>query len=93
MPACCWLHAGCEVHQVKEQVAFDPRFPTVKSPNPENAAALAKAVALAEETGCDLVLATDPDCDPHGFGGAQPRGETGTAERQPGGGAPGRITA
>jgi phosphoglucomutase len=42
------LHAGAEVHEVPEQVAFDARFPTVKSPNPENAEALAKAVALAE---------------------------------------------
>jgi phosphoglucomutase len=57
------LHAKCEVHEVKSQVAFDPRFPTVKSPNPENAAALALAVALAEERGCDVVLATDPDGD------------------------------
>ena len=57
------LHAGCDVHQVQEQVAFDPRFPTVKSPNPENAEALARAVALAERDGCDVVLATDPDCD------------------------------
>jgi phosphoglucomutase len=57
------LHAGAEVHEVPEQVAFDPRFPTVKSPNPENAEALSKAVALAEAKGLDLVLATDPDCD------------------------------
>ncbi len=57
------LHAKCEVHQVEAQVAFDPRFPTVKSPNPENAAALALAVALAEERDCDVVLATDPDAD------------------------------
>ena len=57
------LHAGCEVHEVQEQVAFDPRFPTVKSPNPENAEALSLAVALAEREGCDVVVATDPDCD------------------------------
>ena len=57
------LHAGAEVHEVAEQVAFDPRFPTVKSPNPENAEALSKAVALAEANGLDLVVATDPDCD------------------------------
>jgi phosphoglucomutase len=56
-------HAGAEVHEVVEQVAFDPRFPTVKSPNPENAEALSRAVALAEAKGLDLVLATDPDCD------------------------------
>lgn len=57
------LHAKCTVHTVPAQVAFDPRFPTVKSPNPENAAALAQAVALAEERECDVVLATDPDAD------------------------------
>ncbi len=57
------LHAGAEVHQVPEQTAFDPRFPTVKSPNPENAEALSRAVALAEAKNLDLVLATDPDCD------------------------------
>jgi phosphoglucomutase len=56
-------HAGVWVTEVPEQVAFDPRFPTVKSPNPENAEALALAVALAEKNGADLVLATDPDGD------------------------------
>lgn len=35
----------------------------MKSPNPENSAALALAVALAEKNGADLVLATDPDAD------------------------------
>jgi phosphoglucomutase len=55
--------AGAEVFEVASQRDFDPRFPTVKSPNPENSEALAKAVALAEEKGLDLVLATDPDCD------------------------------
>jgi phosphoglucomutase len=56
-------HAGVWVTEVPEQVAFDPRFPTVKSPNPENAEALAMAVALAGKNGADLVLATDPDAD------------------------------
>lgn len=55
--------AGCEVHVVPEQEAFDGRFPTVKSPNPENAEALSMAVAMAEAKGLDVVLATDPDCD------------------------------
>jgi phosphoglucomutase len=56
-------HAGVSVTEVIEQVAFDPRFPTVKSPNPENAEALTLAVALAEKIGAELVLATDPDGD------------------------------
>ena len=55
--------AGCEVKAVPEQLEFDARFPTVKSPNPENAEALARAVALAEREGSDVVLATDPDAD------------------------------
>ena len=54
---------GCEFHTVPEQLEFDARFPTVKSPNPENSAALALAVALAEKNGADVVLATDPDAD------------------------------
>jgi phosphoglucomutase len=57
------IHAGCIVHPVKEQVAFDPRFSTVKSPNPENAEALAMGIATADAKGCDVVMATDPDCD------------------------------
>jgi phosphoglucomutase len=56
-------NAGAEVHVVAEQAAFDPRFPTVKSPNPENAEALSLAVRLAEAQGLDVVMATDPDCD------------------------------
>jgi phosphoglucomutase len=57
------LHAGCVVHEVRAQLAFDPRFSTVKSPNPENAEALSLAIAQAESTHADVVLATDPDCD------------------------------
>ncbi|NBR59114.1 MAG: phospho-sugar mutase [Opitutaceae bacterium] len=55
--------AGLTVTPVPEQLAGDARFPTVKSPNPENAEALAMAVALAEKSGAEVVMATDPDCD------------------------------
>ena len=48
---------------VPEQDVMDGRFPTVKSPNPENAEALTMAVALADKEDADLVIATDPDCD------------------------------
>ena len=48
---------------VPEQDGFDGRFPTVKSPNPENAEALTMAINLAEKEEGDLVVATDPDCD------------------------------
>jgi phosphoglucomutase len=69
------IHAGAEVHQVQSQAAHDPRFPTVKSPNPENADALALAVKLAEDKGLDLVLATDPDCDRMGCAVRGPDGK------------------
>jgi len=54
---------GFNVSVVKEQDRFDGNFPTVESPNPENAAALRLGVELAEKTSADLVVATDPDCD------------------------------
>ncbi|MFM1852434.1 MAG: hypothetical protein RIS54_2118 [Verrucomicrobiota bacterium] len=57
------IHAGCHVNPVPEQLDFDARFPTVKSPNPENAEALSRGVTLAEVNGADVVLATDPDAD------------------------------
>jgi phosphoglucomutase len=48
---------------VPEQAHFDSRFPTVKSPNPENAEELTMAIDLAEKEDADVVVATDPDCD------------------------------
>jgi phosphoglucomutase len=54
---------GVEVIEVPEQMQPDGRFPTVKSPNPENAEALEMAIAKANETKADVVLATDPDAD------------------------------
>lgn len=54
---------GFEVVTVADQDGGDGRFPTVASPNPENAPALAKGIELAEEVGADAVIATDPDCD------------------------------
>jgi phosphoglucomutase len=54
---------GFNFQVVPEQEHFDGRFPTVKSPNPENAEALTMAIDLARKEDADLVVATDPDCD------------------------------
>ena len=48
---------------VPEQDVVSGNFPTVHSPNPEEPAALELAIARAEATGADLVLASDPDAD------------------------------
>ena len=55
------------INVVKEQMVIDGNFPTVVSPNPEEASALKMAIAKAEETGADLVIATDPDADRMGI--------------------------
>jgi phosphoglucomutase len=54
---------GFKFEVVPEQDVFDGAFPTVKSPNPENAEALKMGIELAEKSKADLVVATDPDCD------------------------------
>ena len=51
------------VQLVEAQSTPDGNFPTVASPNPEESAALAMAVAQAEATGADLVIGCDPDTD------------------------------
>ncbi len=51
------------VHITEQQAIPDGNFPTVKSPNPEEPAALELAIAQATDLGADLVMATDPDGD------------------------------
>lgn len=54
---------GYDVTIVKEQEMPNGDFPTVVSPNPENAEALELGCRLCEKIGADLILGTDPDCD------------------------------
>jgi phosphoglucomutase len=51
------------VHIVPEQEQPDGYFSTVKSPNPEEREAFTLAIALAKETGADIIIGTDPDAD------------------------------
>ncbi len=63
------------VHTVPEQMVKDGNFPTVVSPNPENAEALSMAVALAKSIDADLVMASDPDADRVGIACKDDKGE------------------
>jgi phosphoglucomutase len=54
---------GFSFDVVAEQDQFDGRFPTVETPNPENAEALKLGIELAKKENADLLIATDPDCD------------------------------
>ena len=51
------------INTVPEQMVKDGNFPTVQSPNPENAEALSMAIELAKKIDADIVMASDPDAD------------------------------
>ena len=51
------------IYHVEEQDITDGNFPAVRSPNPEEPAALDMAIKKARETDAGLVMATDPDAD------------------------------
>ena len=63
------------VYTVPEQMIKDGNFPTVVSPNPENAEALTMALNLAKEIDADLVMASDPDADRVGIACKNDKGE------------------
>jgi phosphoglucomutase len=48
---------------VPEQEMPDPKFSTVKYPNPEEQDAFTIAIKLALEKDADVIIGTDPDCD------------------------------
>ena len=51
------------IHVVPEQMVIDGDFPTVVSPNPENAEAMTLGMKLGTRLNADLVIASDPDAD------------------------------
>ncbi len=51
------------VFVVEEQVAPDPDFSTVESPNPEYPAAFEMAIKLGQKVNAEILIATDPDAD------------------------------
>lgn len=63
------------VHCVAEQMVKSGDFPTVVSPNPENAEALTLALNLAKEIDADIVMASDPDADRVGMACKNNKGE------------------
>ena len=63
------------VNPVPEQMVKDGNFPTVVSPNPENAEAMTMAVNLAKKLNADIVMASDPDADRIAMACKDDRGE------------------
>ena len=63
------------VHCVEAQMVKDGNFPTVVSPNPENAEALTMAIDLAKKLDADIVMASDPDADRVGMACKDDKGE------------------
>ncbi len=56
-------HGFTNVTYVEKQCLPDGDFPTVKSPNPEEKAALQLGIDLMEKIHADLLIANDPDAD------------------------------
>lgn len=63
------------VHCVEEQMVRDGNFPSVVSPNPENAEALTLAIRDAKAMDADIVMASDPDADRVGMACKNDKGE------------------
>ncbi len=63
MPPAMKAAGFTDFHIVEEQAEPNGNFPTVKSPNPEEAEALKMAVDKAKAINADIVIGTDPDAD------------------------------
>ena len=63
VPLCLRSWGFQNIHVVPEQMVIDGDFPTVVSPNPENAEAMTLGTKLGTKLNADLVIASDPDAD------------------------------
>ncbi len=63
VPECLKQIGFTNIHTVAEQWEADGNFPTVKSPNPEEPAAMELVIKKGKEVGATLAMATDPDAD------------------------------
>lgn len=63
VPKALEMYGFENINIVSEQAIIDGNFPTCKSPNPEEPAAMELGIKLAKEIDADILLATDPDAD------------------------------
>ena len=63
VPLCLRSWGFQNINVVPEQMVIDGNFPTVVSPNPENAEAMTLGMKLGTKLNADLVIASDPDAD------------------------------
>ncbi len=63
IPMCLRSWGFQNIHVVPEQMVIDGNFPTVVSPNPENAEAMTMGMELGTKLNADIVVASDPDAD------------------------------
>ncbi|MBO6103168.1 MAG: phospho-sugar mutase, partial [Opitutales bacterium] len=59
----------------ESQMKMDPRFPTVKQPNPEYPETLSRGIELMKKSGAECLVATDPDADRMGVAFRAKNGE------------------
>jgi phosphoglucomutase len=75
VPMCLRSWGFQNINVVPEQMVVDGNFPTVVSPNPENAEAMTLGMKLGTKLNADLVVATDPDADRLAIVCRNPEGE------------------
>ena len=75
VPLCLRSWGFQNINVVPEQMVVDGNFPTVVSPNPENAEAMTLGMKLGTKLNADLVVATDPDADRLAIVCRNPKGE------------------